>query len=114
MKQEEVLAYEVGYGLHVCLRKALDGNASSILWNVIYLMDEEWESFLYNICKDGVQPGFFTKEKCLAASRELMGKHVGNIFRVGLDLLSDEEYKILEGLLIERRKPTEKPRPGEI
>ena len=86
---EELLFAE---GFHTCFRKALDGKASSICWNAIYLLEaEDW----YKFCHNAVYGEGTFKERILSEDALPWGKPSRSLFRIGLEMLTDEEIESL-------------------
>lgn len=92
LTDEQAIFAEV---FHTGLRKALDSTASSICWNAIYLLErDDWHNFLaavYESIKDGTP---LTRGICLSAIT--FGNAPRNLFRIGLVMLHDEEYGVLD------------------
>jgi hypothetical protein len=77
---------------HRALRKCLDSKASSIVWNAIYLLqDNDWEKFCDDI--EHVTGGSFG-EVCEASL--FYGEPARNLFLIGLSMLTEEELEVLE------------------
>ncbi len=85
---------DFGFVFHTLFRKALDSEASSICWNAIMLLSEEnWKGFLDKVYKyDKID-----RAGCIAAIE--LRDNVSNILYAGLEILSDEEYQILDKYL---------------
>lgn len=79
------------YWFHTALRKSLDSVASSILWNAVYLTTEEqWDRFIREINeKEGS-----LAERC--RDLYLYGENALNLIMIGLKMLEDGEYEVLE------------------
>jgi hypothetical protein len=81
---------------HVSLRKSLDSTASSICWSSIHLMDgATWCKFIRAIYPTSVKGKkvSISKKVCLEAMD--CGEATRNLLRIGLDMLSDDEYKAI-------------------
>ena len=82
---------------HTALRKSLDSTASSICWNAVYLLDKkDWEDFLKAV--SSADP--LTRQACEDAI--YCGNAARNLFRIGLKMLTDEEYEVLDKRVKER------------
>jgi len=76
---------------HRCTRKHLDSVASSILFNAAILTtDEQWSKFINMVnAADGT-----LEQRC--ASLHLFGESALNLLKIGLEMLTPEEYRDLE------------------
>lgn len=81
-----------GYAFHRALRKRLDSDASSVCWNAIYLLlGDTWEEFCRTV-RGRTDP---LKARCKNVLH--YGEcHGQTLFLIGLRMLTDEEWEVLE------------------
>ena len=78
---------------HTALRKSLDSKASSICWNAIHILEgDAWGDFVHNVVSGKGKK--LTKKVCVDAIE--YGRADRNLLRIGLEMLTDEEYGILD------------------
>ena len=80
-------------GFHSAFRKALDSTASVIVWNTIYLMDEDvWKDF----CREMTEAEGTLRAKCLNSDVLNKGQAACNLMRTGLKMMKPTEFEAVE------------------
>ena len=80
---------DIEVAFHTIMRKYLDSKASSICYNIIHVLEDEWPEFIKKISDKEIN-----RKSCLDAVP--LGQTCAlNLFHIGLEMLNDEEYKIL-------------------
>jgi len=81
---------------HTALRKSLDSKASSICWNAVYILEQDaWHDFVSKASNSMGKK--LTKKVCLEAID--YGRADKNLLRLGLEMLTDEEYDSIGGFI---------------